>query len=327
MNIALLSADAQGQVDGTLMRSLYGPLCTHSVAQADVVAVPISFYPNEGSTAYRFNDDLKRLDKPWVMFDFCEYFCQGDLMTHTFGGEEESPIEHYKGDEWRKLHDFVQSNPPIVYFKRELAWEDRTKWLLPVEYPCSLELPPVQSREDFDARPFELFNCWGLSNHMRSWFHGEIFVQAGEMGVTVADSYPTIDHFIKHPEGRHWATIWTHHTQRRPIEQVMEYQWKAKVACSLPGAGTKCFRHGEAPLGNVMAMPWDDKAWGIGWKHGVNCIRFPDIQNWESVDELSNHIKELDLYEIYLNGQETAAQYQPERYVAEYIRPEIELAL
>lgn len=333
MNLFVLSPDAAGQIEPTLQHTLFKHLHScETLEAADAVVVPISYIPD-----VEIAPQLLSLEKPVIVVDFLEYFRQWDEKeTHVFGVND-PPLEHWMTDPWKKLDDWLRDHPPILYFKRELLEKDRSDTLVPVEWPCQLSVPPTQTREEFEARPFQVFNNWGLSNHFRSEFHGQIFTEAGRLGITVADSWEMMDYFIEHPEGeRHWATIFTHHTRRRPIEEVMRYQLQAKVACSLPGSGTKCFRHGEAPVGCVMALPHDEMAWGIPWEDKVNCLRFFDYDDCPMPEQLVRYGLADDswkpscadsLYDVYVAGQETIRKYRSKDYVRDYMRPLIEKAL
>lgn len=315
MTAEIASPDLQGQIDGTLMRTLYKPLQT--ALGADVVVLAVSYL----HSGLQFR--APKLDgRPWVMVDFCEYFCQAGDTTHLFGVSDEAPIDAYGTEDWTRFSDWVADNPPALYFKRELFEQDRTDTVLPVEYPVSIPIPEPVSRAEFEARPCEVFNCWGLSNHERSRFHGEIFTLAGEFGLTVADSWAMFDHFAQHPEGRLWATIHTHCTQRIPIDRLINhYQARSRVSCSFPGSGVKCFRHGEACVGSIMAMPRDGMAWSYPWNGGQNCFRFTNPE------ELASAVQSETSYEIYLECQKNAARYASEQYVADYMVPNIERAL
>lgn len=321
MKIFVLSPDINGHVEPTLQWTMFKYLHScETVEEADVVVIPVSFIPSA-----EINPRVLELQKPWVMIDFLEYFNLWDEETTHVIGVNDPPVDHYKTDQWNVLHEWVRANPPIVYFKRELLAKDRTETLLPAEWPCSIPIPPLQSQEEFNARAFEVFNCWGLSNYKRAKFHGEIFSGMGEHRLHVASSFEQMDYLSanRHEMGdsRPWATIFTPHFMRISIDLLMVRQTMAKVACSFPGSGTKCFRHTEASVGCIMALPSDPMAWGIPWLHGDNCIRMTADNEFHS---LVHDIPNLDLYGIYVRGDEAIRRYQSTRYVNEYMIPNIQ---
>lgn len=321
MKIFVMSPDSEGHLEPTLNHTLFPYLANcESVEAADVVVVPVSYIPEA-----EINPALLDLRKPWVMIDFLEYFRAWDEKETHVMGVNDPPLDHYKTEQWCVLDDWISANPPIAYFKRELLLKDRSDWLLPIEWPCSITIPPIVERDEFEARNFELFNCWGLSNHDRAKFHGEIFMKMGENRLHVAASLDQMDYLNQNPhemgDSRAWATVFIPHFCRIPMNLLIVRQMMAKIACSFPGSGTKCFRHAEAPVGTVMALPYDQFAWGIPWTHGENCIRFHDF------DSLVNRIPYLDLYQIYLAGQETIRRYRMKAYARDYVAAEIQRVL
>ena len=116
MNLHIISAHADGHIDGTAKLALYHHLPqTPNRNNADAVMVVISHYEN-----YKFNEALLSIKKPVVFVDFMEYFGFLQLgVTHRFGID---PLPRNIADiaEWQKLDAWVRDNPPLAYFKREL---------------------------------------------------------------------------------------------------------------------------------------------------------------------------------------------------------------
>jgi hypothetical protein len=172
----------------------------------------------------------------------------------------------------------------------------------------------VESRDIFNSRPIEVFFNWGYSHPIRQRMHGRIFSSAVHLNAHVVDSW------TQQLEARTWATIHTPHYERKPLSEVMRWQQRSKVSISLPGAGVKCFRSAEAPVGAAVAMLEDDLAWSFPWIDSVNCIR---IDKDCHITRLAGIIREGDVYDIYRQGQDNIARYEQHRYANEYVIPEI----
>lgn len=316
--IHILSPDATGARDGTVQAGLldYLPNQVGSVLEADVVIVPISFL-----ATYRFNDELNKLKKPYVLLDFCEFGWDAGDKENRFGHSMVQTFGHLSTPDYIRFDKWVMENPPVLALKRELFKRHQTDAMLPVEFPCQMEIPPIQTKEEFDKRPLEVFICFGLSHPSRFRLHGEIFQNAHRNGIHVVDDWADEDHFGK----RTWATIYSPWYRRRLMSDVMRWNMMSKISVSLWGAGKKCFRHTmESPVGSILALPSDNLAWAFIWQHGVNCIRLDD---GHEADSLLNATTRQDLYEIYRNGQCTVARYCSKRYLDEYIMTEIKRVL
>lgn len=313
MRFYIQSFDQTWDVNPTIGESILKHLpCVDAIGLADAVIVVVCYKPN-----YRFHPQLMGITKPIVLLDFTEYGWDAGDKNNVLGTGMTQQFGHLAGEEWGKLDDWVGSIYPLVHFKRELFAKDKSDRLLPIEFPCMRAARPIQTKEEFDARSLEVFNCWGLSHPIRQKLHGDIFRNAHDCGINVIDSWAQDDHF----EGRSWATIHSPHYDRKPIEYVMQWNHKAKISVSLPGAGIKCFRSAESPVGSIMALQGDDLAWSIPWEHGVNCLR---LETEDSFGSLLRHgWKDDYLFDIYRVSQETIAKYRAEAYTREYVLPAI----
>lgn len=310
------SFDAQWDVNPTVGETILRNLpTTNAMGRANAVIVVVCYKAN-----YRFSPQLLAIKKPILLMDFCEYGWDAGYKNNVLGTGMTRQFGHIADDEWARLDEWVHGNPPLLHFKRELFEPGKQPNLLPIEFPCVVPASPIQSREEFRARPIEVFNCWGLSHPCRQRLHGAIFANAHENGINVMDSWPSEGRYEK----RNWITIHSPHYARVPLEKVMEYNRSSKISVSLPGAGMKCFRSAEAPVGSIMALVDDKLAWSFPWVHGENCIRLTSDLLFQSLESATHRD---DLYEIYLRSQETIDRYRSRRYAQEYLLPLIEQAL
>lgn len=313
MRFYVQSFDQNWDVNPTIGESILKHLnCVDSIGLADAVIVVVCYKPN-----YRFHPQLNTITKPIVLMDFTEYGWDAGEKNNVLGMGMTRQFGHLAGDEWAKLDEWVALHPPTVHFKRELFLRDKTARLLPIEFPCMRGARPIQTKEEFDGRPLEVFHCWGLSHPIRQKLHGDIFRNAHVCGINVIDSWAQDEHFEK----CNWTTIHSPHYDRKPLEYVMNWNHRAKISVSLPGAGIKCFRSAEAPVGSIMALMDDNLAWSTDWVGGYNCIRLSAGDEFGCL--LRAGWKDMDLHDIYLASQETIDRYRAERYTREYVLPSI----
>ena len=320
MKFHIMSAEAGNQINGSVGRDIIMRLPKASMVDCDVVLVPISYFPD-----FKFNRNLLGVSKPWVMMDFLEYFNHHEDAgkTNLIGRDITAT---YNSTEWDLLHAWVKENPPCMYFKREL-FDDDIPNVEPIEWPCYVDIPPTQTKDQFYARPFEVFNCWGYSHNDRKRLHGDIFSKSCDHHIHVASSFNHMDYLFAHREemanSRPWATIFTPHFERIHITELLERQQMARVSVSMPGAGVKCFRSTEAPVGCVPAIRDDGAIWSIPWNYD-NSIYLPIGDEFRY---LESSLNPEALYNRYVNAQETIRQYQPEPYIKNQIIAKIEAVL
>jgi hypothetical protein len=276
---------------------------------------------------YTFNEDLYRLDK-WVLVDFGELGANRWDMKHTFlWGKNGDDYLNINKNEWAKFNEFVRNKPPVVYFKRELLSKDFGGNVHPISFPGYWACP-VQTKQEFDARPIDVFNSWGYSHELRRMLHGEIFINAVRRNRTVIDNYAHLEQELR-DHRKKWVSVITPHYARMPMSRILEFQGQSKLSMSLPGAGITCFRHTEACVNSVMVMRDDKLKWSYGWTHNVNCIKFPVGEDMDSIrgmngakeaiESCEEALQNPELYDIYLAGVETCEKYQIKNYVTNYI--------
>lgn len=319
----IFSPDKNGQIDGTVKRIL-------DQIQTDKVLVPITRLND-----YVFNERLYDL-KEWILVDYFEYGANhwDRKETHFWGKNTEDFSYVPKTEEWEKFDTFCRYNPPTKILKRELLKEDVADNVFPVEYPSFYVVPDPQTKEEYEKRPIEVFHFWGHSHEIRRAFHGGCFILAAQTGIGVVDNIDYIERSLGEYK-RLWVTVNTPHFARRPMEQIYAINGMSKLSVSLEGAGVKCFRHAEASLNSLMVMREDNLAWSYSWAHGLNCLRL--FNDSDSIDELRwveydsykiaksvyleiQHEPE-DLYDIYVNGIQTAKKYQLDNYINNYLQP------
>jgi len=302
----IVSPDVNGNMDGSVLR----------IAREITSHIPI--VPITRIEGFKFNPELLELDK-YVLLDYSELWWSTDNVdTHLFGKNTDQFPEIYKGEEWAKFDDFVKNNPPQIYFKRELLKKDATDKVVVIDYPCWTEPYPIQTKEQFDARPVNVFFYWGRSSEYRVKLHADFWLNSTKNGTAVCDNLFYLNQFLQEEScPNKWVTVNIAHYSRQPIETILSVNGISKLSVSVKGSGRKCFRHAESPTNSVMVMDRDDLAWAYDWVDGVNCLKI----NNTSIDELNDLTNRTDLYEIYLNGMANIDNYRINNYVTKYINP------
>jgi hypothetical protein len=319
MNLHIISAHADGHIDGTANLALYHHLPqTPNRNNADVVLVVISHYED-----YKFNESLYYINKPIVIVDFMEYFGFLPLGETYLFGSGELPRNIRDSSEWGKLSAWVRlsAGSRLAYFKRELFSDCTAEATYPIEWPCMFPSWPIESKEAFNSRPFEVFYNWGYSNHLRPQMQASIFNLMAAGKIDAISNFDHIDAKIHEPYPK-WIAIHSPHTHRRHFNEIQLRQSQSKCSISLPGSGVCCFRSVEAPLHTVPVICDYGKQWSIPWVSGENCINLlPSEVNalW-----LKERMADKDLHEIYINAQETLDRYRTTRYINEYLLPTIQ---
>lgn len=310
----IVSPDINGQMDGSVLR----------IANEINSLYPI--VPITRIEGFKFNPDLLSLDK-YVLLDYSELYWNSDNTdTHLFGKNTSDYPEQFPGDDWKKFDDFVREQPPVVYFKRELLNKDRSDFIHPIDYPCWVEPPPIQSKEDFNKRPLEVFFFWGRSHEERVSLHSQIWSNSSRNGASINDNVYQIQNFLAEESNpKKWVTLYMPHYSRIDISNLLGINGFSKLSVSLFGAGRKCFRTtGESPVNSLMVMQKSESCYTYEWEHGVNCLMFPETK--VDVTLLDEFLKRDDLYEIYCKGVETINRYKIHNYINNHIQPIINKA-
>lgn len=273
---------------------------------------PIPIVPVTRLNNYEFNPALLEL-KEYVLIDYCELGWDADMSkTHLFTKNTSAFSNLFQGEEWEKFDDWVRENKPKIYFKREFIKGNHPDYVKPIEYPCWYVVPPPQSKEEFEARPINVFHFWGRSSELRVKLHADFWAESGKYGISVCDNIYYLSKFITEETCQNkWVTLNIPHFARHDISEILAINGLSTFSVSMGGAGTKCFRSSESPINSIVAMPHDNLEWTYPWIHGDNCIRFSPENG---VHELSEALTRPDLYEIYLRGIETVKKYQWDNY-------------
>lgn len=295
----IIVADAQGRTDGSAYQMLQG------------LDSPLPIVLVAWTEDFKFNEELFGV-KDYILCCFCEYGHDFDLNesgTHVWGQNSEKFPRYYNGD-WVKFDNWVRNNPPKIVFKRELLAKNVTRGTFPIEYPCLIEPQHIYSKEDFNAKPINLFHYWGRSNESRIRMQGEIWLHAFNKGFQVCDNIYYVDNYLKEEKGEKWVSLWIPHWARIDINQLMFINSFSKLSLSLPGAGFKCFRTGEVPVNSVMVMHKNDFAFTYDWDE-TNCIL---VELGKEIEGIEAALKRDDLYDIYLRGVENIDKYRIGNY-------------
>jgi len=324
MKLFIQSPDARGTIDPPVHKILRQiPGVVESAHEADIVLVPITRLPD-----FKFNPALHRMHKPWVLVDFVELGWEWDQQRGHFWGQNTDSFKCFDAnrEEWNKFDVFVGTCPPALMLIRELLKEDVIERVQPIDYLCYGFIPPPQSKEQFDARPIDVFYFWGRSSKHRMELHADFFWSAQEYGYEVVTQFDQLRPALKHMPGANLvASVHTPWYARTPIENVIEFQGLAKVSVAMPGDGVKTFRDAEASMNALMAKPADNLARAYPWTRANSLVMSP-VES-ATVPDLMCELQRSDLYDIYVAGIQNACRYTPGHYIKNHIMPKLEAIL
>lgn len=305
----LIVANATGETDGP----------AHSFLSRVNSSIPIVLISK--ANKFVFNQELLKLED-WVCVDFVEmgWNFNWERGTHLFGKNTDQFQDVYLGEEWKKFDAFVKSNPPALYFKRELLKRDVSDAIKPIEYPSLVQEIPIQIKEAFNARPICGAYYFGRSHELRLKIHSDIWAGAIKYGYSVCDNIYYFNGFMENEYGKKYVSMHIPHYSRHPIENILAINGLSKIGIAPHGAGIKTFRTSEVPVNAAMLMWEDELAWSQEWTHGINCLR---CKPGEEVGVIEKWLNDDSLYSIYINGVETCRRYNANRYISEYIEPAI----
>lgn len=306
--IHVLSSDASGNSDAIISRQILDFLPNKtSLAQADVVVTACVFMND-----YKFNHALYDVKCPVVVLDFLEMGWDWGDKDNLLGHGILKDCHHLNTPEYAKLDEWVKQRKPRLTLKRELFKRDVAENMKPINWLCTIPAKAQQTAEQYNARPFEIFSCWGLSHPSRQKLHGEIFLNAHRCGYNVIDSWNE-----QHLEKRNWVSIHSPWYARRSLEEVVRWHRRAKISVSLFGAGCRSFRDSEAPADCIMARPVDAMAWPFDWDTS-NSIQ---LQSGNEFEGLLAATQRSDLHSVYTESLRTIDRYRPQRFMDEYLMP------
>lgn len=278
-----------------------------------------------------FNEEILSLKgKEYVVVDFIENGWDFASDETLLVGKNTEKFPFLKGDGWKRLHDFIFDNPPVVTFKRELLLKDKTEIIHPIEYPNFQDDYELQLRNDFNQRPITAFNYWGRSHEARLMLQGKFWEHAAKNGYSVCDNVYQFNHFLHHEkDSKKLVSFHLPFYSRIDIKELMKINAMSKLSISLPGAGVKCFRSsGESIVNSVCLLPEDKLAYSYPFIDNVNCIKFSNnndvtgLKNeWQVLEKVEEAVKKENLYDIYLEGKKIADWYRWDNYSKNYLEP------
>lgn len=298
----IVSPDREFKLDGSVLRI------------TEMVNSPVPIVPITRIDGFVFNPELFKLNN-YILLDYSELFWyNNNTDTHIFGKNTHKFYEQFPGDEWKKFDEFVAKKPPEIYFKRELNKKDKTDTILPIDYPSWVEPVPIQSKQEYNNRPINVFFFWGRSSEYRVKFHSDVWANSSRNGAAVCDNMYYLDGFLSQEQSPNkWVTLNIPHYARIDIGQILGVNGLSKLSVSMWGSGKKCFRDAEAPVNSLMVMQESDILHTFEWINGVNCLKVPSAEMEVSV--IDEFLKKDNLYEIYLNGVENLNNYRYSNYI------------
>jgi len=260
----------------------------------------------------------KLKDKPLVVFDMREYgWEKSHANMDLLGIKREDQVE-YSGDEWLKLHSWAQENPARLYFKRELSvslkkysWSSKCIGvnLHPVDLISrNRPLFEPQTKDEWMKHKPGVHFVYGNSHPDRMLLHGEL----------IGRNFPAYCENV-------------HHTNRRPLMQIILEQMEYMLSVSLSGAGFKCFRSSESCVGCIPVMADLPVVYSVPFTK-ENVVLLPTengrIKIPECVDVIEQALSDPEaLYPVYLAAQESARLLEQDTYMREIINPKIKEVL
>lgn len=258
---------------------------------------------------------------PWVLVDYSEFgWDWNQESSYRWGTGERLNSERFQNDDWWMLESFIQKNPPILIFQRELLAKDVSETLLPIEYLNYSPKATPDDAETFARRPIDVVFSWGLSHRARQRVHGDIFRDSQKHGYTVVSQWNHIDSQIRdNNQGGIWCAIHTPHFCRIGGDEMTAWFNKSKIVVAMSGDGVKTFRHGEIP-NSIIVTPKDALAWHVP----VNSLQ---MNPGEEVSTIAALLKAPELHEVYRKMVTISDALRQERYISEYMIPAIKARL
>lgn len=301
--MSVIIANATGEID-----SAFHSLIRHIQSSVPIVMV-------SSSNNFVFNEELHSLNgKDFILVDFKELGWDYNWSKHTL----ESYHNKFRGDEWKKFHEWIYLKPLIGFIRELDIPTSRLEGLFPIDYPTTIEPIPIQSEEKFNSRPLSACYYFGRSHEGRLKLHSSIWGGASRYGYSVCDNIFYFNGFMQYESGKKYFSANIPHYQRHPIQEVLAINGMAKIGIVPHGAGIKTFRATEVSA-NAVPLLWEDNlAWSYEWVHGVNCLRCMPGKEVETIEEWVN---KPELYQIYKNAVETCDKYRVQNYINNYIYP------
>lgn len=271
-------------------------------------------------------EEAKRRDVPVIVFDYTETFPTGFVIS----------ANKLSASRYEPISQWLFTARVAAYFMREMPAQWTTYPTVPYKiYPIDWAIsdqpePPIDTPDQFAARPIDIFMSWGYSNESRPKLMGELLRQAGKFCAHFCLTDEDLSRALHEKRERIFALLYTPHYRRIPLTELLFWQQRSKISISMFGAGKKCFRCAEASYNCVMAQQAPQLVeWSYRWAREVNCIALDATSEEHSVDLLYQALRvyQGDLHPIYLAGMANNRKYHNTAYARDYLLPKIQEAL
>lgn len=288
---------------------------TERLTGEDYVALFLCHQPN----GFTFDSvTAKTLSgKPVVVFDMREFGWQDSWKNADVIGwaKERSPL-YPEESEYDWMREWIHGQKVALYFKREFSVVLQSM-LNEFKGGCPFPVLPI----DLISR-----NRPGFSQVTR-----ELYLQRNGIMHVFGHSHEDRPELLAALRGMAGWHEMIHHTQRRPLNQIILQQGSHLLSTALGGCGHKTFRHSEsccdcvpvlADVGMKFSVPWTDE----------NAVLLPTDGGRLNIEQSVATIKQaLEFPEVlwfkYEAAQKAAAELSEDHYVEHHINQHIKAAL
>lgn len=316
------------KVDNVLVSHFFEQLNISSIEESDYIAL---FITNINKWELDINEFNLIKEKPFVIFDYCEYGHDVKSIPHFFGENTELYLNKLHEKKFIDLDNALKSVKIKCYFKRELPKNVSIKTyypIYPIEYPSYSESNDykIDSFEQYNKRPIDIFFNWGWSNPSRPKLHASFYDLAEKFNYRIISNHlHLVNEKKENPKSIFVYSSYAPHHSRLDISSIMKFQKISKISISLNGSGIKCFRHSESSVNSLMAIQENDLKWTYEW-NDENAIVLPNISNSElidsekSIEKMISLINDKNIYDRYLNCVKTNIIYNKKTYINELLK-------
>lgn len=337
MRVLITSLNTRHGVNPIVQR-LFDPIAHEyqpaTIADCEAIFLSVIAPPCEFFLDQPLLDRIVNRGVPVVIFDHTE--TKESSVILGIGSMHDS-------NEYIQLQRAVPALKLKAYFKRELLTGFQSPLSCPL-YPLDWTIPnwpdpPIDTREQYEARPIDLLMSWGYSSESRPRLYGELMRKAGKFAAHFALTDEDVDRSLEDKRQRIFALLFAPYYRRIHIDRILRWQQQCKLSISLRGCGLKCFRCAEASYNSLLVQqtPWVVQ-WSFSWVGGCerepNCLGLPNTPEGEidgdaSMDMLYAwlRVNQGSLYDIYLRCIENGKNYRMDNYSNGYLLPRLRKAL
>lgn len=315
------------EICNVIVSHFFGQIDISNIEDSDYVAL---FITNINKWELNINEFNLIKNKPFVIFDYSEYGHDSKNIPHFFGENTDLYLDRINEKKFVDLDKALRNVKIKCYFKRELPKDISIKTyypIYPIEYP-SVDLInyKIDSLEEYNKRPIDIFFNWGWSNPSRPKLHAAFYELAEKFNYRIISNHlHLVNEKKENPNSILIYSSYSPHHSRLDINSILELQKISKISISLNGCGVKCFRHSESSFNSLMALQENDLEWTYKWDD-ENAIVLPNINNSllidsdKSIEKMLNLINEGNLYERYLKCVKTNIIYNKKTYINELLK-------